>query len=81
MISSFGLRSDEDLLLWLLERNAELAAVDDAGWLERLQPVGRSRKAAKEGKGKALAAAVKKSRASGFFLGLDLTWLNAGFES
>lgn len=77
VVSALELRSDEDLLLWLLERNAELGARTDEQWFDALAP---SKGSAAKAPAKSVVEAVKKSRLHGFFLGLDPNWLTAQFE-
>ena len=65
-----SLRTDEELLAWLLKRNAELAELSEEDWLKR-RPVRGLRQAGDASYLKALAKAKKH----GLFLGLDWKWL------
>ncbi|EKX43054.1 hypothetical protein GUITHDRAFT_111100 [Guillardia theta CCMP2712] len=63
VIDENGLKSDEDLLKWLEERNKELAQKDDHYW--------------KEFEGNATKMkALEKARKHNFFLGLNWQWLH-----
>ena len=62
------MRSDEELLSWLLEQNAALAQMTDEQWLAtRDSP--------------SFIRALKKARGKGFFLGLADSWLEGGAVS
>ena len=67
-----GAVKPEELLDWLLARNAALAAIDDARWLDPAFPA----RASVGARPRALA----KAREHGLYLGMTWDWLHREVE-